>query len=75
MGVIDKVAPIKKDVDQDIYNVARHRLQKMIIKNKLTESTGKFKDLWKAIKSLGLPNKVSYCKVKALKINNTVEHN
>ena len=47
----------------------------MIIKNKLTGSTDKFKDLWKAIKPLRLPNKVSSCEVKALKINNTVEHN
>ena len=32
-------------------------------------------DLWKALKSLGLPNKISSCEVSALKINNTVEHN
>ena len=35
---------------------------------------GKPKDLWKALKSLGLPNKISSCEVSALKINNTVEH-
>ena len=40
--------------------------------NKLFESTGKPKDLWKALKSLGLSYKVSSCEVKALKINNTV---
>ena len=32
------------------------------------------KYLWKALKSLGLPNKISSCEVSALKINNTVEH-
>ena len=32
------------------------------------------KDLWKAFKSLGLPNKDSSCEVSAVKINNTVEH-
>ena len=44
-------------------------------KKKLAEFIGKPKDLWKALKSLGLPKKVSFCEVKALKINNTVEHN
>ena len=43
-------------------------------KKKLSESIGKPKDLWKALKSLGLPNKISSCEVSALKINNTVEH-
>ena len=43
-------------------------------KNKLTESIGKPKDLWKALKPLGLPNKVYSREVKALKIDNTVEH-
>ena len=33
----------------------------------------KLKDLWKALKSLCLPNKISPCKVKVLKINNAVE--
>ena len=32
------------------------------------------KDLWKVLKSLGLPNKHSSSEVKALKINNTVKH-
>ena len=44
-------------------------------KKKLAKFIGKPKDLWKALKSLGLPKKVSFCEVKALKINNTVEHN
>ena len=35
---------------------------------------GKPKDLWKALKPLGLPNKISSCKIRALKINTTVEH-
>ena len=43
--------------------------------NKLIESTGKPKDLWKALRSLGLPSKTSSCDVNALKIKNTVEHN
>ena len=41
---------------------------------KLAEPIGKPKDLWKALKSLGLTNNISSCEVSALKINNTVEH-
>ena len=41
---------------------------------KISESICKPKDLWKTLKSLGLPNKISSCEVSALKINNTVEH-
>ena len=44
------------------------------MKKKLSESIGKPKDLWKALKSLELPNKISSGEVSALKINNTVEH-
>ena len=41
---------------------------------KLTESIGRPKDLWKALKSLGLFSKTPSCEVNALKIKNTVEH-
>ena len=78
----DKSKKFKKSklqIDKDIYNAARCKLQKMIInkiraflENKLTESVGKPKYLWKALRSLGLP---SSCEVNALKINNKVEHN
>ena len=44
------------------------------LENKLTESIGKPKDLWKALRSLGLPSKTSSCEVNALKINSKVEH-
>ena len=71
----------KSYIDKDIYNVARYKLQKMIInkkraffENKLTESIGKPKDLWKALRSLGLPSKRSSCEVNALKIKDTVQH-
>ena len=54
----------KLQIDKDIYNAARYKLQKMIInkkraflENKLTESIGKPKGLWKALRSLGLPSK------------------
>ena len=43
--------------------------KRAFFKNKLAESIGgKPKDLWKTLKPLGLPNKVSSCEVKALKI-------
>ena len=70
----------KLQIDKDIYNAARYKLQKRIInkkraflENKLTESIGKPKDLWKALRSLGLPSKTSSCEVNALKINSKVK--
>ena len=48
--------------------------KRSFFENRLSESIGKPKDLWKTLKSLGLPHKFSSCKVSALKINNTVEH-
>ena len=48
--------------------------KKWLFKRKLSDYIGKSKDLWKALKSLGLPNKISSYKVSDLKINNTVEH-
>ena len=65
----------------NIYNAARYKVRKMIFdkkrslfEKKLSESIGKPKDLWKTLKSLGLPDKISSFQVSALKINNTVEH-
>ena len=48
--------------------------KRVFFENKSTKYIDKPIDLWKVLKSLGLPNKVSSCEVKALKINNTVEH-
>ena len=45
-----------------------------IIENKLTVSISKSKYLWNVLKSLGLSNKISSRKVKALKINNAVNN-
>ena len=42
--------------------------------NKLKECIGEPKDLWKAIKSLGLPNKSGGCIVGALAENQIVKH-
>ena len=61
--------------------MARVKVRKIIFtkkrsffEKKLNESIAKPKDLWKALKSPGFPNKISFCEVNALKINNTVEH-
>ena len=80
LKLFKKFKKSKLQIDKDTYDAARYKLQKMIInkkraflENKLTESIGKPKDLWKALRSLGLPGKTSSCGVNALKINNKVE--
>ena len=66
--------------DKEIYKRAWYSVQNLIAKkkrffeNKLKEYIGKPKDLWKAIKSLGLPNKSGGCIVGALAENQIVKH-
>ena len=48
--------------------------KKEFFENKLKECIGKRKDLWKAIKSLRLPNKSGGCVVGALAENQIVKH-
>ena len=48
--------------------------KKEFFENKLKECIGKPKDLWKAIKSLGLPNKSGGYIVGALEDNQIVKH-
>ena len=43
----------------------------MFFENRLNDSFGKSKELWKALKSLGLPSKTSVCGTTALKVKNT----
>ena len=45
--------------------------KRAFFENKLIESIGELEDLWKALKSLGLPNKISSCEFE---INDTVEN-
>ena len=68
-------------VDKENYKRARYSVQNLITKkkkeffeNKLKECIGKPKDLWKAIKSLGLPKKSGRCIVGALTGNQIVKH-
>ena len=75
--VFKKFKKSKLLVDKD--NAARYKLLKMIFNKRgsfeirLTESMCELKDLWKSLKSLYLPNKISSCDVKILKIKNAVE--
>ena len=48
--------------------------KKEFFENKLKECISKPKDLWKAIKSLGLPNKSDGCIIGALAENQIVKH-
>ena len=41
---------------------------------KLTENIGKLKELWKTLKALGLPNKVSIATINALKDDKVVKY-
>ena len=68
-------------MDKESYNAARYKVHKMIFnkkkdyfENKLNECIGKPKELWKALKSLGLPKKIFSCEVSALKVNKTAQH-
>ena len=68
-------------VDKEVYKRAQYSVQNLITKkkkeffeNKLKECISKPKDLWKAIKSLSLPNKSGGCIVGALAENQTVKH-
>ena len=76
-----KYKKTKLHEDKKIYKKARYSVQNLIAKkkkcffeNKLKECIGKPKDLWKAIKSLGLPNKSGGCIVGALAENQIVKH-
>ena len=46
--------------------------KKSFFGNKLNDSIGKPKELWKALKSLGLPSKTSICGTTALKVKNAM---
>ena len=81
INYLKKFKKSKLNINKDIYNAARCKLQKMIVnkkisffENKLTEFIGKLKDLRKALKSLGLSSKTYFCEVSVLEINHTVQH-
>ena len=64
--LLRKFQKSKTHIDEDLYKFTKYNLQKLIkIKKrdfyqvKLTENIGKPKELWKTLKSLGLPSKKS----------------
>ena len=68
----------KLHIDKEIYKIAGYEVQKLIshkkkkfFENRLNDSIGKPKEVWKALKSLGLPSKTSVCGTTALKVKNT----
>ena len=68
----------KLHIDKEIYKIARYEVQKLIsykkkefFDNRINDSIGKPKELWKALKSLGLPSKISVCGTTALIVKNT----
>ena len=67
-------------IDEKLYNAAQYKVHKLIFnkkkvyfENKLNKCIGKQKEFWKALKSLGLPNRISSCEMNALKVNKTVQ--
>ena len=67
----------KLHIHKAIYKIARYEVEKLVSckkksfsENKLNDSIGKPKELWKALKSLGLPSKTSICGTTALKVKN-----
>ena len=49
--------------------------EKQFFENELTECVGKLRDLWKALKSLGISNKSGGCIISALAENQIVKQN
>ena len=67
---------------QKNYKKARYEVKKLIaekkrnfLETKLIENIGKSKELWKTLKALGLPNKVSIATTNALKNDKEVKYN
>ena len=69
-------------MEKELYNTAQYKSTQKLISNKkeyyfeikLNECISKPKELWKALKSLGSPNKISSCEMSALRINKAVQH-
>ena len=68
----------KLHIDKEIYEIARYKVQKLIsyqkkkfFENRLNDSIGKPRELWKALKPLGLSSETSDCGTTALKVKNT----
>ena len=68
-------------IDKEWYDAARYKVHKLIFnkkknyfENKLNGWISKQKELWKALRSLSLPNKTPSCEVSTLKVNKTAQY-
>ena len=86
-GINNRDQPFKKfkktrlPLDQENYKKARYEVKKLIaekkrnyFETKLTENIGKPKELWKTLKALGLPNKVSIATINSFKDEKVVKY-
>ena len=76
-----KLKKSRLPLDQENYKKARYEVKKLIaekkrnyFETKLTENIGKPKELWKTLKALGLPSKVSIATINALKDDKVVKY-
>ena len=79
--IFKKLKRSRLPLDQENYKKARYEVKKLIaekkrnyFETKLTENIGKPKELWKTLKALGLPNKVSIATINALKDDKVVKY-
>ena len=77
---MQKFQKSKTHIDENLYESAKYNVQKLVkIKKrdfyqvKLTENIGKPKELWKTLKSLGLPSKKSHESKICLKGNDSIK--
>ena len=56
-----------------MHKAVRYKVHQLIFNKKKDYFEDKPKELWKALKSLGLPDKISSCEVSVLKVNKTVQ--
>ena len=67
--LLKKIKKSRLHIDKELYNAAQYKVHKLIFnkktdyfESKLNKCIGKPKELWKALKSLGLPNKPLHVK-------------
>ena len=70
------------NIDKELYKEAKYDASKLIttknqafFKEKLSETTGKPKELWESLKSLGMPNKTVISNFEAIEQDNTLTRN
>ena len=69
------------NIDKELYKEAKYDASKLIttknqafFKEKLSETTGKPKELWESLKSLGMPNKTVISNFNAIEQDNILTH-